>query len=32
MKTKSGAKRAAARHAYMETYLTQFYAEWNGDA
>jgi len=31
MKTKSGKKLAEDRHTFMETYLKQFYAEWNGE-
>jgi uncharacterized protein len=30
MNTTSGKKIAAQRHAFMETYLQQFYDEWNG--
>ena len=30
MNTESGQKLALKRHQYMEDYLTQFYAEWNG--
>jgi uncharacterized protein len=30
MNTASGKKIAAQRHAFMETYLLQFYNEWNG--
>lgn len=30
MNTKTGQKLAKKRHAYMEKYLDQFYAEWNG--
>ena len=31
MNTVSGKKIAAERHEFMETYLEQFYAEWNGE-
>lgn len=31
MNTVSGKKIAAKRHEFMETYLEQFYAEWNGE-
>jgi uncharacterized protein len=30
MNTKTGKKIAEERHQYMETFLQQFYAEWNG--
>lgn len=30
MNTPTGKKIAAARHQYMEDFLSQFYAEWNG--
>jgi uncharacterized protein len=30
MNTKTGLKIAKARHQYMEDFLVQFYAEWNG--
>jgi len=30
MNTKTGQKLAKKRHLYMEKYLVQFYAEWNG--
>lgn len=30
MKTKTGIQLAIQRHEFMETYLKQFYAEWNG--
>jgi uncharacterized protein len=30
MNTETGKKMAQHRHAFMENYLTQFYAEWNG--
>ena len=30
MNTKTGQRIAADRHCYMETYLQQFYDEWNG--
>ena len=30
MNTKTGRRIAADRHSYMETYLQQFYDEWNG--
>jgi uncharacterized protein len=30
MRTETGKKMAQHRHAFMENYLTQFYAEWNG--
>lgn len=30
MKTRKGADMAAQRHEFMELYLEQFYAEWNG--
>ena len=32
MNTKTGKQIAAQRHAFMESYLKQFYAEWNGQA
>ncbi len=31
MNTKTGRKLAADRHVYMETFLEQFYAEWDGE-
>ena len=31
MNTKTGRKIAEERHRYMENYLEQFYAEWNGE-
>lgn len=31
MNTKSGKKIAEKRHEFMETFLEQFYAEWNGE-
>ena len=31
MNTETGKRIAAARHVYMEQFLDQFYAEWNGD-
>ncbi len=31
MNTKTGRRIAAERHAYMEDFLTQFYAEWKGE-
>ena len=31
MNTKTGLKIAKARHQYMEGFLVQFYAEWNGE-
>lgn len=31
MKTKTGTQIAANRHKYMEGFLKQFYAEWNGE-
>ena len=31
MNTKTGKKIAAQRHDFMELFLTQFYAEWNGE-
>lgn len=31
MNTKTGRKIAESRHQFMETFLTQFYAEWNGE-
>jgi uncharacterized protein len=31
MNTKTGIQLAIQRHAFMETYLKQFYAEWNGE-
>ncbi len=31
MNTATGKKMAAGRHEYMETFLTQFYGEWNGE-
>lgn len=30
MQTPTGRRLATARHAYLESFLTQFYAEWNG--
>ncbi|MCB0459980.1 MAG: phosphohydrolase, partial [Flavobacteriaceae bacterium] len=30
MNTKTGQRIAAERHKFMETYLQQFYDEWNG--
>jgi hypothetical protein len=30
MHTKTGKKIALERHAFMETYLQQFYKEWDG--
>ena len=30
MNTTSGKKIAESRHQFMETYLQQFYDEWNG--
>ena len=30
MNTKTGQKLAKKRHKFMEDYLEQFYAEWNG--
>lgn len=30
MQTPTGRRLATARHAYLEAFLTQFYAEWNG--
>lgn len=32
MNTKTGKKIAEERHRFMENYLEQFYAEWNGEA
>ncbi len=32
MNTTTGKKIAEERHAFMETFLKQFYAEWNGEA
>lgn len=32
MKTTAGRKLAEQRHAFMEAYLQQFMAEWNGQA
>lgn len=32
MYTQTGKDLAALRHAYMETFLKEFYAEWNGEA
>ena len=31
MNTKTGKRLAAQRHEFMETYLGQFYGEWNGE-
>ena len=31
MNTKTGKRIAASRHKYMEDFLDQFYAEWNGE-
>lgn len=31
MNTKTGKQIAAERHRYMEAFLSQFYAEWNGE-
>ena len=31
MKTETGKKIAKARHQYMENFLSQFYAEWEGE-
>jgi len=31
MNTKSGKKRAEKRHKFMETYLDEFFEEWNGN-
>jgi uncharacterized protein len=31
MNTKTGKEIALERHKYMETFLAQFYAEWNGE-
>jgi uncharacterized protein len=31
MNTKSGRELAEQRHQFMETYLAQFYSEWNGE-
>lgn len=31
MNTQTGKQLAAQRHLFMETYLDQFYSEWNGD-
>lgn len=31
MHTKTGKKLAEQRHAFMETYLDEFFAEWNGE-
>lgn len=31
MNTKTGLQMAKERHAYMEQFLAQFYAEWNGE-
>ena len=30
MNTQTGKEMAAERHRFMELYLDQFYAEWNG--
>ncbi|MFG6685440.1 HD domain-containing protein [Mariniflexile sp. HNIBRBA6329] len=32
MNTKTGRKIASDRHAFMESYLTQFYKEWRGES
>jgi uncharacterized protein len=32
MNTKTGIKLAATRHRFMEKYVKQFYAEWNGES
>ena len=32
MQTATGRRLAAERHQFMETFLAQFYAEWNGIA
>ena len=32
MNTETGKRMAEKRHAYMENFLSQFYAEWNGEA
>ncbi len=32
MHTETGKKMAVKRHEFMENYLSQFYAEWNGEA
>jgi len=31
MNTKTGKQIATNRHTYMEQFLEQFYAEWNGE-
>jgi uncharacterized protein len=31
MNTKTGAAIAIKRHRYMENFLSQFYAEWEGE-
>ena len=31
MNTKTGKKIAQERHAFMEKFLAQFYAEWEGE-
>jgi uncharacterized protein len=31
MNTETGKKIALARHKYMESFLAQFYAEWEGE-
>jgi len=31
MNTKTGKRIAEKRHEYMEQFLKQFYAEWNGE-
>jgi uncharacterized protein len=32
MQTASGRRLATERHRFMEQYLKQFYAEWNGES